>query len=132
MERLRRTAGDVGGVSGCCRGAGLVGFFSDPVEARFFFSEPETREGIISRECEVIHISLPIPPPNVRGIDPGQRGEDMAQEPDSLAFRFAVVLALALIVLTATMWAAPPNATNDTAVPIPTEAIYRAQHLNLF
>jgi hypothetical protein len=26
----------------------------------------------------------------------------------------------------------PPNATNDTAVPIPTEAIYRAQHLNLF
>ena len=56
----------------------------------------------------------------------------MAQEPDSLAFRFAVVLALALIVLTATMWAAPPNATNDTAVPIPTEAIYRAQQLNLF
>jgi small neutral amino acid transporter SnatA (MarC family) len=31
----------------------------------------------------------------------------MAQEPDSLAFRFAVVLALALIVLAATMWAAP-------------------------
>jgi hypothetical protein len=30
----------------------------------------------------------------------------MAQEPDSLAFRFAVVLALALIVL-ATMWVAP-------------------------
>ena len=26
----------------------------------------------------------------------------------------------------------PPNAANDTAVPIPTEAIYRAQHLNLF
>jgi hypothetical protein len=55
----------------------------------------------------------------------------MAQEPDSLAFRFAVVLALALIVLAATMWA-PPNAANDTAVPIPTDAIYRAQHLNLF
>jgi hypothetical protein len=77
-------------------------------------------------------MSLPIPPPNVRGIDPGQQGEDMAQEPDSLAFRFAVVLALALIVLAATMWAAPPNAANNTAVPIPTGAIYRAQHLNLF
>ena len=24
----------------------------------------------------------------------------------------------------------PPNAANDTAVPIPTEAIYRAQHLS--
>jgi hypothetical protein len=42
-----------------------------------------------------------------RGIDPGQRGEDMAQGPDSLAFRFAVVLALALIVLATTMWAPP-------------------------
>jgi hypothetical protein len=57
----------------------------------------------------------------------------MAQEPDSLAFRFAVVLALALIVLTATMWAAPPNAANDTATPIPhSDAIYRAQHSSLF
>ena len=56
----------------------------------------------------------------------------MAQEPDSLAFRFAVVLALALIILAATMWAAPPNAAKDKAVPIPTDAIYRAQHLNLF
>jgi hypothetical protein len=57
----------------------------------------------------------------------------VAQEPDSLAFRFAVVLALALIVLAATMWAAPPNAANDTVTPIPhSDAIYRAQHLNLF
>jgi hypothetical protein len=57
----------------------------------------------------------------------------MAQEPDSLAFRFAVVLALALIVLAATMWAAPPNAANDIVTPIPhSDAIYRAQHLNLF
>jgi hypothetical protein len=54
----------------------------------------------------------------------------MAQEPDSLAFRFAVVLALAFL---ATMWAAPPNAANDTATPSPhSDAIYRAQHLNLF
>ena len=40
-----------------------------------------------------------------------------------------LVLALALIVLAATMWAAPPNAANDTAVPIPTGAIYRAQNI---
>jgi hypothetical protein len=31
----------------------------------------------------------------------------MAQEPDSLAFRFAVVLTLAVIVLMVTTWAAP-------------------------
>jgi hypothetical protein len=55
----------------------------------------------------------------------------MAQKPDSLAFRFAVVLALAVIVLLVTTWAAPP--ANDTAAPIPgSDAIYRAQHLNLF
>jgi hypothetical protein len=57
----------------------------------------------------------------------------MAQEPDSLAFRFAVVLALALIVLMATMWAAPQNAANDTVTPTShSDAIYRVQHLNLF
>jgi len=27
--------------------------------------EPETRQGIVPRECEVVHMSLPIPPPNV-------------------------------------------------------------------
>ena len=52
-------------------------------------------------------------------------------EPDSLAFRFAVVLALAAIVLLVTTLAAP--LANDTATPIPpSDAIYRAQHLNLF
>jgi hypothetical protein len=57
----------------------------------------------------------------------------MAQERDSLAFRVAVVLALAVIVLLVTTWAAPPNAANDTATPIPRgDAIYRAQHLILF
>jgi hypothetical protein len=57
----------------------------------------------------------------------------MAQEPDSLAFRFAVVLALALIVLTATIWGEPPNAAIDTVTPTPhSDAIYRVQHLNLF
>jgi hypothetical protein len=58
---------------------------------------------------------------------------DMAQEPDSLAFRFAVVLALALIVLILATWTAPPHPGDDTATPIPhSNAIYRAQHLNLF
>jgi hypothetical protein len=57
----------------------------------------------------------------------------MAQEPDNLAFRFAVVFALAVIVLLVTTWAAPPHPANDTAASIPHgDAIYRAQHLNLF
>jgi hypothetical protein len=57
----------------------------------------------------------------------------MAPEPDSLAFRFAMVLALAVIVLLVTTWAAPPYPANGTATPIArSDAIYRAQHLNLF
>jgi hypothetical protein len=54
----------------------------------------------------------------------------MARNPDSLAFRFAVVLALVVIVLAVTSWVAP-NLANDTAAPH-SEPIYRAQHLNLF
>jgi len=57
----------------------------------------------------------------------------MAQERDSLAFRVAVVLGLAVIVLLVTTWAAPPQPANDTATSIPrSDAIYRAQYLNLF
>jgi hypothetical protein len=57
----------------------------------------------------------------------------MAQEPDSLAFRFAVVLALAVIILVVMTLAAPPHPANDTAAPIPlSDPIYRAQHLNLY
>jgi hypothetical protein len=57
----------------------------------------------------------------------------MAQEPDSLAFRFAAVLALAVIVLLVTTWAAPPHPANNTATSIPhSHPIYRTQHLNLF
>jgi hypothetical protein len=55
----------------------------------------------------------------------------MAHNPDSLAFRFAVVLALAVIVLAITSWAAPPHLANDTAAPH-SESIYRAQYLSLF
>jgi hypothetical protein len=57
----------------------------------------------------------------------------MAQEPDSLAFRFAVVLALAVIVLILATWAAPPHPGDDTATPIPhSDAIYRAQPASVF
>jgi hypothetical protein len=57
----------------------------------------------------------------------------MAQEPDSLAFRFAVVVALAAIILVVMTLAAPPHSANDTAAPIPSSGpIYRAQYLNLY
>jgi len=56
----------------------------------------------------------------------------MAQEPDNLAFRFAVVLALAGIVLALTTWATPPKLASNSAAPFPpSEAIYRSQLLNL-
>ena len=57
----------------------------------------------------------------------------MAREPDSLAFRFALVLALALSVLAFMTLASPPNDAGNSAAPLPpSEAVYRAQHLNLF
>jgi hypothetical protein len=47
----------------------------------------------------------------------------MAQE---LAFRFAVVLAVAVIILVVMTSATPPRTANDTAALIPSsEAIYR-------
>jgi hypothetical protein len=54
----------------------------------------------------------------------------MAREPDSLAFRFAVVIALAVIIVAITTWAS--HNKRASAVPIPADAIYRTQHLNLF
>jgi hypothetical protein len=54
----------------------------------------------------------------------------MAREPDSLAFRFAVVIALAMIIVAITTWASQYK--RASAVQIPTDAIYRTQHLNLF
>ena len=51
---------------------------------------------------------------------------------DSLAFRFAGVLALAIILVVMTL-AAPPPPANGTAAPIPSsDPIYRAQYLNLY
>ena len=57
----------------------------------------------------------------------------MAREPDSLAVRFAAVFALAVIILVVMTLAAPPYPVNDTAAPIASsDAIYRAQYLNLY
>jgi hypothetical protein len=57
----------------------------------------------------------------------------MAQEPDSLAFRFVVVLGLAVIILAVLTMAAPPPPANGTAAPIQSsDPIYRAQYLNLY
>jgi hypothetical protein len=55
----------------------------------------------------------------------------MAQ--DSLAFRFAVVVALAVIILLVLTLASPPHPKNDTVGSIPSsDPIYRAQYLNLY
>jgi hypothetical protein len=44
-----------------------------------------------------------------------------------------IILAMAVVVLAITTWAAPPNPVSDSAAPIPaSEAIYRPQHLNLY
>jgi hypothetical protein len=57
----------------------------------------------------------------------------MAREPDSLAFRFAVVLALAMSVLVLMTLATPPKlASNSAASLLPSEAVYRPQLLNLY
>ncbi len=50
----------------------------------------------------------------------------MAQEPDRLAFRFGVVIAVAVIVLTILTWA-----SRDWAAPIP-PTIYAPQHLIVY
>jgi hypothetical protein len=54
-------------------------------------------------------------------------------KPHRFEFIFAMVLVMAVTILAITTWAAPPHPANDTATPIPhSDAIYRAQHLNLF
>jgi hypothetical protein len=55
----------------------------------------------------------------------------MARAPDSLGFRFAVVLALAVIIVAITTWAA--NHERASAGSTPTSGvIYRAQHSILY
>jgi hypothetical protein len=54
----------------------------------------------------------------------------MARAPDSLGFRFAVILAVAAIIVAITAWQSPLKRERASAVR--TDSIYRAQHLNLF
>jgi len=57
----------------------------------------------------------------------------MAQKPDWLAFRFGVVLAVAMTILAITTWASPPDPDSDSAAPIPPrETIYRPQLPNVY
>jgi len=59
----------------------------------------------ISYECDRAHTALPVPPQNPRDI--WCQETDMAQEPDRLAFRFGVVIAVVVIVSAIMTWAAP-------------------------
>lgn len=52
----------------------------------------------------------------------------MARAPDSLGFRFAVILGVAAIFVAMMAWQAPLK----RASAVHTASIYRAQHLNLF
>jgi hypothetical protein len=54
----------------------------------------------------------------------------MARAPDSLGFRFAVVLALAVIIVAITTWVA--NHERASAGSTSPSVIYRAQHLILY
>ena len=55
----------------------------------------------------------------------------MARQPDSLGFRFALILVLlALVVLTLSTWV-DTKTTSKWAAPA-SAPIYRAQHLNLY
>ena len=56
----------------------------------------------------------------------------MAPKRKNLAFRLVMIPALVAIVLAAAVWAASTLAKNNAAVPASTDAIYRAQFLNLF
>jgi hypothetical protein len=55
----------------------------------------------------------------------------MARQPDSLGFRFALVLALAVIVIALMTWVGPKS-FSKWAAPTPSDPVYRAQHMNLF
>jgi hypothetical protein len=55
----------------------------------------------------------------------------MARAPDSLGFRFAVVLALAVIIVAITTWVASDERASAGSTS-PSGVIYRAQHLSVF
>src|SRR5262249_61565746 len=83
-----------------------------------------------AQRCASPHSYIsPVPPPKVRHRSLPREGK-MARQPDSLGFRFALVLALAVIVLALTTWLGP-KVMSEWAAPA-SEPIYRAQHLNLY
>jgi hypothetical protein len=88
----------------------------------------------ISRECKSAHTSHPVcllESGTATSIWPQEA--DMARKPDRLAFVFAMVLAMAMTVLTIKTWAGPPDPDSDSAAPIPPrETIYRPQHWNVY
>jgi hypothetical protein len=56
----------------------------------------------------------------------------MAQEP-GFAFSFGVVLAMAVVILAITTWAAPLDPESDSVAPIPPrETIYRPEHWRVY
>ena len=79
-------------------------------------------------ECEVVHTPLPIWRSQSPSTSVVPEGEQMARAPDSLGFRFAVILAVAAIIVAITAWQVPLKRTSA----VQTDSIYRAQHLNLF
>ena len=56
----------------------------------------------------------------------------MARERDSLGFRFALVLALTVVVVMLMTWLAPESLSKWAAPSELSDAVYRAQHFNLY
>jgi hypothetical protein len=57
----------------------------------------------------------------------------MAPKPDRLAFIFGMVVAMAVMILAITTWAAPPEPEGDWAAPIPPrQTIYRPDRPNVY
>jgi hypothetical protein len=81
-------------------------------------------------ECEAVHTSLLFLPLK-SGVGRCHERGKMAQQPDSLGFRFALILALlTVIILTLSTWLGPKT-MSKWAAPA-SEPVYRAQHLNLY
>jgi hypothetical protein len=79
-------------------------------------------------ECEAVHTSLLFLPLK-SGVGRCHERGKMAQQPDNLGFRVALILALlTVIILTLSTWLGPKTASEAPA----SAPIYRAQYLNLY